>query len=107
MASSPPVNPPTPGETPDAAGSGEKGAASAGPGTKGAASAGPGTKWPRWRVLMLIAALILLATAILDTVDVPRWVVVVGFGAGYVLLAYGFFLAMSARREGSTPRDRG
>jgi hypothetical protein len=56
---------------------------------------------------MLIAALILLATAILDTVDVPRWVVVVGFGAGYVLLAYGFFLAMSARREGSTPRDRG
>lgn len=58
------------------------------------------TKWPRWRVSMLAGALILLLGAILDaSVDLPRAIYYVLFFGGYVLLAYGFFLAMSARRE--------
>ncbi len=69
----------------------------------GAASAGPGTRWPRWRISMLVGALILLAAAIVDAAvdDLPRQIYVVAFFAGYVLLAYGFFLAMSARRGGT------
>ena len=98
MTSSPPVKgnggstpggavPPTPGETPPP----------------------PATKWPRWRVCMLIGALILLGAAILETVadDPPRWLITGIFFAGYVLLAYGFFTALSARHKGPTPRGRG
>jgi hypothetical protein len=89
VASSPPVSPPgagVPGETPPP----------------------PPTKWPRWRVFMLIGALILLVASILETSDdVPRWLSVGLYFGGYVLLAYGFFTAMSARRGGSSPRDRG
>ena len=86
MASSPPVKPPVSPETPP-----------------------PATKWPKWRVMMLIGALILLGAAILDTAaeDLPGWVRVVVFFVGYVFLAYGFFSALSARRDGSTPRGRG
>ena len=86
MASSPPVKPPTPEESPP-----------------------PPTKWPLWRVTMLIGAFVLLAAAILDTAaeDVPRWLRVGIFFVGYVFLSYGFFTALSARRGGSTPRDRG
>jgi hypothetical protein len=52
---------------------------------------------------MLVGALILLAASIADTAvdDFPRPIYVVAFFAGYVLLAYGFFLAMSARRGGT------
>jgi hypothetical protein len=71
-----------------------------GPSETGAASAGPGTKWPRWRVSMMIGALILLAAAILDaTVELARPVYVVIFFAGYIFLAYGFFTALGARNE--------
>lgn len=57
---------------------------------------------------MLIGAFVLLAAAILQTVDgFPRWAVVAIYFPGYILLAYGFFTALSARRGGSTPRDRG
>lgn len=87
MASSPPVKPPMPGETPPP----------------------PSRKWARWRILMFVGALILLGAAILDVVadDVPRPLRVGIFFVGYVLLAYGFFTALSARRGGPTPRDRG
>lgn len=86
MASSPPVKPPTPGETPPP----------------------PATKWPRWRILMLVGAVILLAASILQTMDdLPQWVGVGLYFGGYVLLAYGFFSALSARKGGPTPRDRG
>ena len=86
MASSPPVDPPAPPETPP-----------------------PTTKWPKWRVMMLIGALILLGAAILDTAakDLPGWIGIVVFFVGYVFLAYGFFTALSARRDGPTPRGRG
>ena len=69
----------------------------------------PTTKWPKWRVTMLVGALILLGAAILDTAaeDVPSWLRVGIFFVGYVFLAYGFFTALSARNRGSTPRDRG
>lgn len=72
----------------------------------GGAEETPPTKWPRWRILMLAGAFVLLGAAILDAaVDgLPRWLYVVIFSVGYVLLAYGFFTAMSARREGSTKR---
>ena len=58
---------------------------------------------------MLVGALILLAVAILEAAadDVPRPLRVGMYFVGYVLLAYGFFSAMSARRGGSTPPDRG
>jgi hypothetical protein len=58
---------------------------------------------------MLIGALILLAGAILDTAveDLPGWVRLTIFFVGYIFLSYGFFTALSARRGGSTPRDRG
>ena len=58
---------------------------------------------------MFVGALILLGAAILDVVadDVPRPLRVGIFFVGYVLLAYGFFTALSARRGGPTPRDRG
>ena len=57
---------------------------------------------------MLAGALILLAASILGTMDgVPRWAAVGLYFGGYVLLAYGFFSALSARRGGPTPRDRG
>lgn len=86
MASSPPVKPPAPDETPDP----------------------PPTKWPKWRVTMLVGAVILLGAAILGTMDdVPRGLVVGIYFVGYVLLAYGFFSALSARRGGPTPRGRG
>lgn len=90
MASSPPVRPPGasgPPETPP-----------------------PASKWPRWRVLMLIGAVILLGVAILEAAadDVPRWLRLGIYFVGYVLLAYGFFSALSARRGGgATPRGRG
>lgn len=87
MASSPPVKPPTPGESPPP----------------------PATKWPKWRVTMLIGALILLGAAILDTAadEVPTWLRVGIFFVGYVFLAYGFFTALNARSGRATPRDRG
>ena len=99
MTSSPPLEPPAPGETPDAAGSTET----------GAGSAGPETKWPKWRVSMLVGAIVLLLSAILDAAadDMPRWLYFGIFFVGYVFLAYGFFTALSARKKGSTPRDRG
>lgn len=86
MASSPPVKPPVAPDPPPAP-----------------------TKWPKWRVTMLIGALILLAAAILDTAveDLPGWARLTTFFVGYVFLSYGFFTALSARRSGSTPRDRG
>ncbi len=60
----------------------------------------PVTKWPRWRKSMLLGALILLAAAIADAAaEIPRPLYVVVFFVGYVFLAYGFFLAMNARRE--------
>ena len=58
---------------------------------------------------MLAGAFVLLGVSILDAAldDVPRWLYVGMFFSGYVLLSYGFFTAMNARRGGSTPRDRG
>lgn len=57
---------------------------------------------------MLIGAFVLLAAAILQTVDgFPQWAVAVVYFPGYLLLAHGFFSALSARRGGPTPRDRG
>lgn len=57
---------------------------------------------------MLVGALILLAAALLQTADdFPGWILRGLYFGGYVLLAYGFFTAMSARRGGPTPRDRG
>ncbi len=68
----------------------------------------PPSKWPRWRISMLIGAVILLASAILDAaVEPPRWLYVSIFFVGYVFLSYGFFLALGARKKGSTPRGRG
>lgn len=58
---------------------------------------------------MLVGALVLLVSAILDAAldEIPRPLYVGLFFVGYVFLSYGFFSAMSARRGGSTPRDRG
>jgi mannose/fructose/N-acetylgalactosamine-specific phosphotransferase system component IIC len=57
---------------------------------------------------MLAGALILLAASILGTMeDVPTWLGAGLYFVGYILLAYGFFNAMAARRKGPTPRDRG
>ena len=59
---------------------------------------------------MLIGALILLGAAILDAAlddALPRWLYAGVFFVGYVLLAYGFFTALSARNKGPTPRGRG
>lgn len=96
MSSQPP-EPSPPGERPEPAEPRETGPASA-----------AGTKWPKWRVMMLAGAVILLAASILGTIDdFPQWPAVGLYFGGYVLLAYGFFTAMSARRGGSTPRDRG
>ncbi len=101
MASSPPVKG-NGGSTPGGA---------VPPGAGGAPETPPPapTKWPRWRVLMLIGAFILLGAAILETFeDVPRALKVGLFFVGYVFLAYGFFTAMNARKGGgTTPRDRG
>lgn len=59
------------------------------------------TRWPRWRKSMFAGALILLASAIADAAldDLPRAIYIPVFFVGYVFLAYGFFLAMNARRE--------
>ncbi|MFN2588165.1 MAG: hypothetical protein ABR613_08610 [Actinomycetota bacterium] len=59
------------------------------------------TRWPRWRISMLVGALLLLAASIVDAAvkDLPRFVYVVAFFTGYVFLAYGFFLAMAARNR--------
>ncbi len=71
-------------------------------GEGGPARRDAGTKWPRWRVSMLVASLLLLAAAIANAaIDLPRGVYVGVFMTGYVLLAYGFFLAMAARRGDS------
>lgn len=61
----------------------------------------PATKWPRWRISMLVGALVLLAAAIGDAAieDLPRAVYVIVFFTGYVFLSYGFFLAMSLRNK--------
>lgn len=50
---------------------------------------------------MLVGALILLAASIGDAAieDLPRAIYVIVFFTGYIFLSYGFFLAMSARRE--------
>lgn len=57
---------------------------------------------------MLIGAFVLLAAALLQTADdAPGWLMKGLYFVGYVLLAYGFFTAMNARRGGPTPRDRG
>lgn len=57
---------------------------------------------------MLAGAVILLAASILGTMeDVPQWASTALYFGGYVLLAYGFFSALSARKGGPTPRDRG
>ena len=87
MTSSPPLKPPAPGEV----------------------LPPPPTKWPKWRISMLVGAVVLLVSAILDAAaeDMPRWLYVGIFFVGYVFLAYGFFTALSVRRKGSSPRDRG
>lgn len=61
----------------------------------------PPTKWPRWRISMLVGALILLAASIGEAAieDLPRAIYVIVFFTGYIFLSYGFFLAMSARRD--------
>ncbi|MDQ4024432.1 MAG: hypothetical protein M3217_02920 [Actinomycetota bacterium] len=61
----------------------------------------PATKWPRWRVLMLVGAFVLLAASIADAAvdDLPRGVYVIVFFSGYIFLSYGFFLALSARNR--------
>ncbi|HEX2057067.1 MAG TPA: hypothetical protein VHI71_01750 [Actinomycetota bacterium] len=84
MTSSPLPSPPKPGDAPDP----------------------PPTKWPRWRISMLVGALILLVAAILDAAmdELPRPLYFVLFGVGYVFLAYGFFTALGARREGSNKK---
>lgn len=79
MTSSPLPDTPKPGEAPDP----------------------PPTKWPRWRVSMLIGAVILLGGAILDASvdDLARPLYFVVFFTGYVFLAYGFFTALGARNK--------
>lgn len=59
------------------------------------------TRWPRWRKSMFAGALILLAAAIADAAldDLPRAIYIPVFFVGYIFLAYGFFLAMNARRD--------
>lgn len=49
---------------------------------------------------MLAGALVLLGAALSTALDrdLARWVYVVGYFVGYVLLAFGFVLAMRARR---------
>ena len=61
------------------------------------------TKWPRWRITMLAGAILLLAVTIADAaIDAfPSGLYGAAFFIGYMLLAYGFFLAMNARREAS------
>jgi hypothetical protein len=73
-----------------------------------AASAGRETRWPRWRKSMFVGALILLASAIADAAldDFPRAVYVPVFFVGYIFLAYGFFLAMNARREAEKSKKK-
>ena len=55
---------------------------------------------------MLVGAFVLLISAILDASvkDVPRPIYTGIFFVGYVFLAYGFFLALGARRGGPTKK---
>ena len=61
--------------------------------------------WPKWRRLMLSGAVILLigslVPAIVGADDTPTWLPNASLVIGYGFLAYGFFLAMRARR----PKD--
>ena len=73
--------------------------------------------WPKWRRVMMTGAVILLVGSLLPTImgrdDAPAGVTNASFIIGYVLLAYGFFLAMRSRRApdaqqptGETPPGR-
>lgn len=66
----------------------------------------PVTKWPRWRRSMLLGAIVLLAVSIADAAvdQLPRPLFYAAFFTGYVLLAYGFFLALAARNQGGRKR---
>lgn len=63
--------------------------------------------WPKWRRVMMSGAVILLAGSLLPAImgreDAPAGVTNASFIIGYVLLAYGFFLAMRARRTPDSP----
>ncbi|HEV2754244.1 MAG TPA: hypothetical protein VG318_00510 [Actinomycetota bacterium] len=61
----------------------------------------PATKWPRWRISMLVGAILLLAASIAEAAvdDLPRWLYVIVFFTGYVFLSYGFFLALKERNK--------
>jgi hypothetical protein len=67
----------------------------------------PATKWPRWRQSMLAGAVVLLLASIADAAieDFPRVIYLIVFFTGYVFLSYGFFLAMSARRNPPAKKD--
>ncbi len=67
---------------------------------EGEAPARP-TKWPRWRISMLVGALVLLAASIADAAidDLPRPIYVIVFFTGYIFLSYGFFLALKMRND--------
>lgn len=57
--------------------------------------------WDTWRIVMLTGSLILLALAFTRTGGedrLPGWLSTAIFAIGYGVLAYGFFLAMRARR---------
>lgn len=64
--------------------------------------------WERWRILMLTGSLVLLGLAFsrLGGRDrLPEWLTVAIYAVGYGILAYGFFLAMRARK-GVAPERR-
>ena len=58
--------------------------------------------WPKWRRILISGALILLAgslaMAVLGEENTPGWLPNSMSIVGYGFLAYGFFLAMRARK---------
>lgn len=74
---------------------------------------GPGAKrrrpFERWRKIMILGSLVLLATSIAAAVlkeDMPRVVHSAGYVTGYILLAYGFMTFYRSRPDPKKPPQR-
>ena len=65
--------------------------------------------WERWRVLMLAGSLVLLGLAFSRVGGedrLPEWLTAVIYAVGYGILAYGFFLAMRARKGARAEQEK-